>query len=50
LETDLAEPTEDAEPSPEKEKEKETDLSWYAPAYEVGRKLMQEVKKQKNKH
>lgn len=50
LETDLAEPTGDAGPSPEKEKEKETDLSWYAPAYEVGRKLMQEVKRQKNKH
>lgn len=40
------------EPEPAKsgpDKEKETDLSWYSPAYDVGRKLMNELKKIKKR-
>lgn len=41
------EPT-DEEPSPDEEKpEKEPDLSWYSPAYDVGRKIIHEAKRRK---
>ena len=45
-----AEPdAEGEEPMPDEEpaKEKEPDLSWFSPAYEIGRNLIQEKRKQK---
>ena len=36
------------EPSPDEEKpEKEPDLSWYSPAYDIGRKIIHEAKRRK---
>ena len=47
---DMADLGTDAEPTDSgTDKEKETDLSWYSPAYDVGRKLMSELKKIKNR-
>ncbi len=41
------EPMSDEEPASEEKPEKEPDLSWYSPAFDVGRKIIHEAKRSK---
>lgn len=41
------EPSPEEEPPTEDKPEKEPDLSWYSPAYDIGRKIINEAKRRK---
>jgi hypothetical protein len=40
----------DEEPPPEEKPKKEPDLSWYSPAYDVGRQLMKELENHRKRN
>lgn len=44
------EPAAEEEPPPEEKPKKEPDLSWYSPAYDVGRQLMKELENHRKRN